>query len=51
MQNALARLMGPDDILETFHELASTEGVAALLNVQALDGSNAELKPRAIKDN
>ena len=61
MQNAIARLMRPDDMLETFSELAVKEpdlmrlvlqaSVAALLNVQALDGSNAELKQRAIKGN
>ena len=61
MQNAVARLMGPDDMLDAFYELASAEpdlmrlilqtSVAALLNVQALDGSNAELKQRAIKGN
>ena len=61
MQNAVARLMGPVDMLETFYELASAKpdlmrlvlqaSVSALLNVQALDGSNAELKQRAIKGN
>ena len=61
MQEATARLMGPDDMLDAFYELASAEpdlmrlilqtSVAALLNVQALDGSNAELKQRAIKGN
>lgn len=61
MQDAIARLMEPDNMLETFYELASAEpdlmrlvlqaSVAALLNVQSLDGSNAELKRRAIKGN
>ena len=61
MQNAITRLMGPNDMLDSFYELASAEpdlmrlilqtSVAALLNVQALDGSNAELKQRAIKGN
>ena len=61
MQNAIARLMEPDNMLETFYELASAEpdlmrlvlqaSVAALLNVQALEDSNAELKLRAIKNN
>ena len=61
MQNAVARLMGPADMLETFYELASAKpdlmrlvlqaSVSALLNVQALDGSNAELKQRAINGN
>jgi hypothetical protein len=61
MPNAITRLMGPNDMLDAFYELASAEpdlmrlilqtSVAALLNVQALDGSNAELKQRAIKGN
>ena len=61
MQNAITRLMGPDDMLGAFYKLASAEpdlmrlilqaSVSALLNVQALDGSNAELKQRAIKGN
>ena len=61
MQNAVRRLMRPDDMLETFSELAVREpdlmrlvlqaSVAALVNVQALDGSNAELKQRAVKGN
>ncbi len=61
MQNAITRLMGPDDMLDAFDELASAQpdlmrlvlqtSVAALLNAQALDGSNAELKQRAIKGN
>ena len=61
MHNAVRRLMRPDDMLETFSELAVREpdlmrlvlqaSVAALVNVQALDGSNAELKQRAVKGN
>jgi len=61
MQNAIARLMRPDDMLETFSELAVKEpdlmrlvlqaSVAALVNIQAVEGSNAELKRRAIKGN
>ena len=61
MQNAITRLMEPDNMLETFYELASAEpdlmrlvlqaSVAALINVQALESSNAELKQRAIKGN
>ncbi len=61
MQNAIARLMRPDDMLETFSELAVKEpdlmrlvlqaGIAALVNVQAVDGADAELKHRAIKGN
>lgn len=61
MQNAITRLLGPDDMLDAFYELASAEpdlmrlvlqaSVSALLNVQALDSSNAELKQRAIKGN
>ena len=61
MQNAIARLMRPDDMLETFSELAVKEpdlmrlvlqaSVAALVNIQAVEGSNAELKQRAIKGN
>jgi len=61
MQNAIARLMRPDDMLETFSELAVKEpdlmrlvlqaSVAALVNIQAIEGSDAELKRRAIKGN
>ena len=61
MQNAITRLLGPDDMLDAFYELASAKpdlmrlvlqtSVSALLNVQAWDASNAELKQRAIKGN
>ena len=61
MQNAITRLMEPDDMLDAFYELASAQpdlmrlvlqaSVSALLNMQAWDGSNAELKQRAIKGN
>ena len=61
MQNAIARLMRPDDMLETFSELAVREpdlmrlilqaSVAALVNIQAVEGGNAELKRRAIRGN
>jgi len=61
MQNAIARLMRPDDMLETFSELAVKEpdlmrlvlqaSVAALVNVQSVDGVDTELKLRAIKGN
>lgn len=54
MQNAIRRLMRPDDMLETFSELAVKEpdlmrlvlqaSVAALVNVQSVD---AEMKRRA----
>lgn len=61
MQNAIARLMRPDDMLETFCELAVREpdlmrlvlqaSVAALVNIQAVEGGNTELKRRAISGN
>lgn len=61
MQNAIARLMRPDDMLETFSELAVKEpdlmrlvlqaSVAALVNIQAVEGGDAELKRRAKKNN
>ena len=48
-------------MLETFSELAVSEpdlmrlvlqaGIAALVNVQVVDGADAELKHRAIKGN
>ena len=57
MQNAIARLMSPDDMLETFSELAVREpdlmrlvlqaSVAALVNVQSVDAVDAEIKRRA----
>jgi len=61
MQNAIARLMRPDDMLETFSELAVKEpdllrlllqaSVAALVNVQTVSAVDAELKRRAVKGN
>jgi len=58
MQEATPILMRPEDILETFSELAVKEpdlmrlvlqaSVAALVNVQSVD---AELKLRAVKGN
>ena len=58
MQNAIRRLMLPDDMLETFSELAVKEpdlmrlvlqaSMAALVNVEAVD---AELKRRAVVGN
>ena len=61
MQNAIRRLMRPDDVLETFHELAIKEpdlmrlvlqaAVAALVNVQSVEAVDAELKRRAVKGN
>ena len=57
MQNAIRRLMRPDDMLETFSELAVREpdlmrlvlqaSVAALVNVQSVEaaGGEWELKP------
>ena len=61
MQDAIERLMRPDDMLESFSELAVKQpdlmrlvlqaSVAALVNAQAVEGSDAELKRRAIKGN
>ena len=61
MQNAVRRLMQPDDMLETFSELAVREpdlmrlvlqaSVAALVNVQSVEAVDAELKRRAISGN
>lgn len=61
MQNAIARLMRPDDMLETFSELAVKEpdlmrlvlqaGIAALVNVQSVEAVDAELRRRAFKGN
>ncbi len=58
MQNAIRRLMRPDDMLETFSELAVGEpdlmrlvlqaSVAALVNVQSVEAVDAEMKRRAI---
>ena len=53
MQNAVRRLMRPDDMLETFSELAVKEpdlmrlvlqaSVAALVNVQSVEAVDAEM--------
>ncbi len=57
MQHAIRRLMRPDDMLETFSELAVREpdlmrlvlqaSVAALVNTQSTMAVEAELKRRA----
>ncbi len=59
MQNAVRRLMRPDDMLETFSELAVKDpdlmrlvlqvSVAALVNVQSVEAVDAELKRRAVR--
>ena len=61
MQNAIRRLMRPDDMLETFSELAVKQpdlmrlvlqaSVAALVNVQSVDAVDAEMKRRAVTGN
>lgn len=61
MQNAVARLMPPDDMLETFRELAVQEpdlmrlvlqaNFAALLNVQSVEAVDAEFRRRAVQQN
>jgi hypothetical protein len=61
MQNAIRRLMSPDDMLATFSELVVKEpdlmrlvlqgSVAALVNVQSVEAVDAELKRRAISGN
>ena len=61
MQNAIRRLMRPDDMLETFSELAVREpdlmrlvlqaSVAALVNVQSVEAVDAEMKRRAVNGN
>ena len=61
MQNAVRRLMRPDDMLETFSELAVKEpdlmrlvlqaSVAALINAQSVEALDVELKRRAITGN
>ncbi len=53
MQNAIRRLMRPDDMLESFSELAVREpdlmrlvlqaSVAALVNVQSVEAVEAEM--------
>ena len=59
MQNAIRRLMRPDDMLETFSELAVKEpdlmrlvlqaSVAALVNVQSVEVVDGEMKRRAVR--
>lgn len=61
MQNAIRRLMGPDDMLETFSELAVKEpdllrlvlqaSVATLVNLQSVEAVDAEMKRRAVEGN
>ena len=61
MQNAIRRLMRPDDMLETFSELAVKEpdlmrlvlqaSVAALVNAQSVEAVDGELKRRAVNGN
>jgi hypothetical protein len=61
MQNAVRQLMRPDDMLETFSELAVREpdlmrlvlqaSVAALVNAQTVEVVSAELKQRAVAGN
>jgi len=61
MQEAVSILMRPDDMLETFSELAVKDPdlmrltlqacVAALVNAQAVEAIDAELKRRAVKGN
>ena len=60
-QNADRILMRPDDMLETFSELAVKDPdlmrltlqacVAALVNVQSVEAVDRELKRRAVKGN
>jgi hypothetical protein len=61
MQNAICILMRPDDMLETFSELAVKEPdmmrltlqacVAALVNLRSVEAVDAELKRRAVVGN
>ncbi len=61
MQNAVRRLMRPDDKLEMFAELAVKEPdlmrlvlqacVAALVNVQSVEAVEAEMKRQSLKGN
>lgn len=61
MQNAIRRLMRPDDMLKTFSELAVKEPdmmrlvlqacVAALVNVRSVEAVDAEIKRRAVVGN
>ena len=61
MQEAIRRLMNPDDMLVAFNELAVKEpdlmrlvlqaSVAALVNVQSVEEVDAEMKRRAVVGN
>ena len=61
MQEAVSILMSPDDMLETFSDLAVRApelmrlvlqaSVAALVNVQSAEAVELELKRRAVKGN
>lgn len=61
MQEAIHRLMSPDDMLETFAELAVKEpdlmrltlqaSVAALVNTQSMMAADDEIQRRAVKGN
>ena len=61
MQEAIQILMRPDDMLETFSELAVKDpdlmrlvlqvSVAALVNLQSVEVVGAELKRRAVTGN
>lgn len=61
MQNAIARLMHPDDMLETFNDLAETHpdltrlvlqaSVASLVNAQSMMAEDDEIQRRAVKGN
>ena len=61
MQDAIRILMRPDDMLETFSELAVKEpdlmrlvlqaSVAATVNVQSVEAIDAEMKRRAVVGN
>ena len=61
MRSDIRRLMSPDDMLETFSELAVKEpdlmrlvlkaSVAALVNVQSVEAVDAEMKRRAVVEN
>lgn len=61
MQNAVRRLMSPDDMLESFSGLAVNDpdlmrlvlqaSVAAMVNVQTVEAVSQELKRRATSGN
>ena len=61
IQKVIRRLMRPDDMLETFSELAVKEpdlmrlvlqaSVAAMVNVQSVYAVDADLKRRAVSGN